>query len=490
MRRNPHLYEINAGVFLWRLSQKYGHAFTLGVVPELEWRALARHGFDLVWLMGVWQRSPAARQQALQNLDLRRQYDEVLPGWTERDVGGSPYAIYAYRLDEAMGREAELAKLKSVLNRLGLGLVLDFVPNHLALDHPWTLSHPDWFVRGTQSEVSAHPDWFYSHDGEVYLAHGKDPYFPPWTDTVQVNFFSTGLRQALVDELLRIAEVADGVRCDVAMLALSDVFEGIWGRLVKDSRPETEFWTEAIARVKHKHPEFVFIAEVYWGLEKKLQQLGFDFVYDKVLYDCLRFSTPTEIRRYLAADDIPWRRARFIENHDELRAVAAFGRERSLAAAVVLATLPGLRLFHDGQQEGRKVRLPVQLRRESDEAVDSELAGFYSRLLDISNAPAFHEGEWGLLDVYPVWEGDGSSNSLLAWSWKHKGRLEVVAVNYSPYRSQARLKLPLISSQEVCCRDKLTGSILKEEPEEVRGQGLHVDLEPWRACILDFDLGV
>ncbi len=517
MRRHPHLYEINARIFLRRVSDKYHRSLTLATIPDEEWQWLAQRGFDLLWPMGVWQRSPDAREQALVNEFLRREYDRVLPGWTSEDVAGSPYAIYDYRLDPALGKRGDLDQLKSRLNRLGLGLILDFVPNHLAADHPWILAHPEWFVQGREADARTHPDWFFSPVSDIYLAHvkdpnlppwpeavrtgvsladlahGRDPNFPPWGDTVQLNFYSTGLRQALINELLRLAEVADGVRCDMAMLALNEVFGRVWGDVLKDyPQPQTEFWTEAIERVKEKRPDFLFLAEAYWGLEGKLQQLGFDFTYDKLLYDRLRYAAPSDIRGHLMADSgYQEHSARFIENHDEPRAALAFGRERSLAAALIMATIPGLRLFHDGQFEGWRIRLPVQLVREPREAVDQEMVQFYERLLAITSAPAFHEGEWRLLPVSRAGEGNESYHNLLAWFWRSARNFKVVVVNYSAHQSQCRLPLPLPPeiTERIIFKDELTGTVYVRDPAEVSNRGLYVDLKPYHAHILDTTAG-
>jgi len=489
MKCHPHLYEVNARIFIKRISDKYCRKLTLTTVPEEEWQLLRSKGFDLIWFMGVWQNSPGSRQRALSDLTLRKEFAQALQDWTDDDITGSPYAIYSYNLDTSLGKPEGLLELKSKLDRHGLGLILDFVPNHFALDHPWTFYHPEWFVQGRKEVIISHPDWFFSRNGNLYLAHGRDPYFLPWTDTVQVNFYSNELRQAMINELLQIAEVADGVRCDMAMLALNSVFEQVWGEIVKDYlRPQTEFWTDVIESVKRRRPDFIFIAEVYWGLERKLQQIGFDFTYDKLLYELLRFSSPNTIRDHLMVDDLyQWRSVRFIENHDEPRAVTAFGCERSLAAAAVIATIPGLRFFHNGQLEGSKVRLPIQLVREPKEVDDPVVTQFYQRLLAVCGQPAFHNGKWTLIKP----EGTESHQNLLIWSWCYEKQFKIVVINYSQDPAQACLKLPsnFENVEKVVLRDELTNMTYIRDSREVRSNVVYVDLGPWCTRILNLTAG-
>lgn len=493
MRKHPHLYEANARVFLNRLSERYGRKLTLSAVPDEEWQKLSRKGFDLVWLMGIWHRSPGARRQALLDAGLRRRYDEALAGWTDDDVDGSPYAVYDYAVDPSLGKEGDIPGLRTRLNLHGLGLVLDFVPNHVALDHPWVSVHPNRFVEGKKGQAAAHPEWFFSPGESILIAHGRDPNFLPWSDTAQFNMFSSDLRQALVHELLRIARAADGVRCDMAMLCLNSVFEKTWGSVLGDvPRPVEEFWPDAIEIVKRQHPGFLFVAESYWGMESVLQEMGFDFTYDKTFYDRLRFSSPVDICGYLGARSLKQdRMVRFIENHDEPRARAVLGRERSMAAATILSTVPGLRLFHDGQIEGRAAHLPVQLVREPNEAADPDLVRWYDRLLEVCNASVFHEGEWMPLTVSEAWETNGSYRNLLAWSWRSPAHLMAVVVNYSPGQSQGRVSLPLEleETDSVPLQDEISDVTYLRDAGELRTRGLYVDLEPWRAHILNVRIG-
>ena len=179
-----------------------------------------------------------------------------------------------------------------------------------------------------------------------------------------------------METLADIAGQSDGVRCDMAMLLVNHVFERTWGGRAGE-RPATDYWSEVIAATKHSNPDFLFVAEAYWDLEWELQQQGFDYCYDKRLYDRLEHDTAESVRLHLCADRAYQRRlVRFIENHDEPRASSVFSPEEERAAAVTMATIPGAKLFHEGQFEGRRVRVPVFLARRPAEPVDPDLFGF------------------------------------------------------------------------------------------------------------------
>ncbi|MBI2869297.1 MAG: alpha-amylase [Chloroflexi bacterium] len=489
MRHHPHLFETNARLFLNRNRRKYRKEMSLVQVPEHEWAALKRQGFDLVWLMGVWRRSPGARGEALRYPGLQLEYDRALPDWTQDDVAGSPYAVYDYRLDPALGQPDDLPEIKKRLNSAGLGLILDFVVNHVALDHPWVSSHPGRLVRGLAADAARHPDWFYSAEKGLFLAHGRERYFPAWTDTAQLNLFAAETREALAAELARITEVADGVRCDMAMLALNEVFQQIWGEIVRNEPPPAEFWNEIIPAVKARKPGFLFLAEAYWGLEGRLRELGFDFTYDKVLYDKLRYAESPAIRDYILSDTRQHRRSvHFIENHDEDRALAAFGRERSLAAAVAIMTTPGMRLLHEGQMEGRRVRVPIQLIRQQDEPTDTEVAMFYRTLLRVVNGDTFHEGDWALVEVGEAAATDESYRRVLAWRWLYDGNLKIVVVNYSPESARGWLKFPLGLTGEIILLDELNGVSYTRSGKELASRGLYIALGPYRTHVLAANL--
>ena len=282
----PTSYEINTWVWLADLSQKYGRNVNLSSVPSDEWDAIAVYGFDSVWLMGVWERSPAGLAIANQNQSLLDDFRRALPDFSCNDNVGSPYCVKRYVVDEHLGGPEGLAVARRELGKRGMNLILDLVPNHVAPDHPWVAEHPEYFIRGSADDARNDPSSYIEIGGTV-RARGRDPYFPAWPDVLQLNAFDAGLRQAVIETISSIAQQCDGIRCDMAMLMLNQIFERTWSGRAGPT-PATEYWVDIISATKKIYPGFLFIAEAYWDLEWELQQKGFDFCYDKKLYDRLR----------------------------------------------------------------------------------------------------------------------------------------------------------------------------------------------------------
>src|SRR5581483_10513015 len=345
-----------------------------------------------------------SREIALGIPELRKAYSEALPVWTEQDVGGSPYAIAAYQVDPALGGEEGLAAFRRKLQASGLSLMLDFVPNHLGLDHPWVRDRPELFVQlpDPGSDTFAQN----TRDGILNLAYGKDPYSPAWTDTVQLDYRRSETRATMAGLLQEVAQRCDGVRCDMAMLVLNDVFALTWARsLSAEPAPKTEFRSDAIAAVRQRQPGFEFLAEVYWGIEDRLQALGFNYTYDKVLYDRLVGHDTRGVQPHLLGMG-PERvsaSAHFLENHDEPRVAALLDLPEHRAAALVILGLPGLRFLHEGQLDGFKRRLPVQLIRRSRETPDPEVRRVYELLLTRLQGSAVGQGRAELLLPAKAW---------------------------------------------------------------------------------------
>jgi hypothetical protein len=477
--RYPTIYEINTWVWLAELRGRAGTAVDLRSVPSAEWEAIAKFGFDAVWLMGVWERSPAGIAIANRNKTLLDDFNRALPDFRPPDNVGSAYCVRRYSVDERLGGPEGLAVARRELAKRGIRLILDFVPNHVALDHPWVSEHPERFIQGNLDDAKNDPVSFAQVGGRVF-ACGRDPYFPAWQDVLQLNAFQPALRQAAIETVSSIARQCDGIRCDMAMLLLNSIFERTWGNRAGKS-PATEYWYGLIAAIKRMYSEFLFIAEAYWDLEWELQQQGFDFCYDKRLYDRLEHDNAESVRLHLCAD-LPYQAKllRFIENHDEPRAAATFPPEKERAAALTMATLPGARLFHEGQFEGRKVRVPVFLGRRPPEPADPELQTFYKSLLAAIDAPVFREGQWALCNR-TGWPDNPSYQNLVAWSWVKDNDRYLIVVNLSDSAAQAHIQMPWDELRGKTWRliDALSDATYDRNGDEMRDPGLYVDLKPW-----------
>ncbi len=486
--RYPTIYEINTWVWLAELGQKTGTHVDLGSVPSAEWDEIAKFGFDAVWFMGVWERSPVGIAIANKNPGLLDDFHRALPDFKPEDNVGSPYCIRRYVVDAHLGGPAGLAIARKELAKRGMKLLLDFVPNHVAPDHPWAAEHPEYFIRGTVDDANHNPDSFIEIKGNVY-ACGRDPFFPAWPDVLQLNVFNPRLRHAAAETVSSIVAQCDGIRCDMAMLLLNEIFERTWGS-VAGRRPPTEYWDEVIPTVKKAHPDVIFIAEAYWDMEWQLQQHGFDFCYDKRLYDRLEHENAESVRLHLCAElSYQQKLLRFLENHDEPRAATAFSREKVQAAAVTTSTLPGARLFHEGQFEGRKIRLPVFLARRPAEPVNHALRTFYENLLSAINAPIFRSGEWKLCERNG-WPGNQSCQNLVAWSWVKDDDRRLIAVNLSDAVVQARVQVPWkeVRAKSWHLIDVISDVSYDREGNEMADSGLYVELQPWSFSFFQYQL--
>lgn len=375
-RTLKNIYEINTAVYLNRLSRKLGKRITLAHIPESELTRIASYGCDAIWLMGVWQRSPFGANLALHDTPLMNEVHKILPDFTRKDMLGSAYAVRDYRVDDAFGGEAGLEALRARLATHGLKLILDFVPNHTAFDHKWTSSHPNYYIHGRLRDTLRHRTWYRRRAAHI-IACGKDPQFDPWPDVAQLNAFSGAYRHVSIESLLHIASLCDGVRCDMAMLLLNDVFVKTWGKRA-GTQPKREYWDEVISTVHTAFPHFIFIAESYWDTQRALIAQGFDYCYDKDIYDHIVAGNPTAAAdRVAATKDIAAHLLHFLENHDEPRIATLLSETMHRTAIRYMLRLPGPRLWHDGQFEGFRMKLPVHIGRGPDEPIDATIATLY-----------------------------------------------------------------------------------------------------------------
>jgi hypothetical protein len=479
LRQHPHLYQIHTWAWLDELSRAAGRTVMLRDVPDTEWDRLKALGFDLVYLLGVWTRSKAGRHIFRTDAASFRVFDHALPGWTVESVIGSPFSITGYTPEPRIGTWDDIDAVRAKLHARGMRLILDFIPNHVGPDHPWIGEHPDFLMQGQELDFRHHPSDFLLIEPEggkpYFVARGRDPYFAPWADTAQIDYYSEATRGALIDILKTIGSHCDGLRCDMAMLVLNEIFGHTWGHLLAErERPKREFWSDAIAALP---ADFIWMAEVYWDMEADLQALGFSYTYDKRLYDRLKAGNVWDIRGHLSADvGYQTHMARFLENHDEPRSLATFGRDRVPVLAALIATLPGLRFFHQGQFVGKEIHLPMPLNRAIDEPPDMALAAIYEHVLAIGAESAFHTGDWSLLPVEGL---DETGGNLLAYRWKGKDGYRAVVLNLSPGTSQGRIRLAgeLPESQQYDFLDRLNGQSYVRDRGDLEANGLYVRLD-------------
>ena len=471
------------------LSHTLGRRATLDDIPDAELDVLAQKGFDWVWLLSVWQTGLAAQQVSQRNPEWRREFQETLSDLREEDIPGSGFAITGYTVHEDLGGDAALARLRKRLMKRSLKLMLDFVPNHMGLGHPWVENHPEHFIRGTDLDLARTPQnftWVKRKAGDLLLAYGRDPYFAGWPDTLQLNYANPATQEAMIGELVKIAGQCDGVRCDMAMLVLPDVFERTWGQRAP------LFWPTATQRVRERVAGFTFMAEVYWDLEWTLQQQGFDYAYDKRLYDRLREHHARPVREHFHAGlDYQDKLARFLENHDEPRAAATFAPEVHQAAAVITFLSPGLRFFHQGQFEARKKRISPHLSRGPEEPTDPKLGQFYDRLLAVLRQPVVRDGRWQLLECAPAWEGNWTRDCFLAFAWQGPSDERIlVTVNYASNQSQCLVRLPFtdLRNRQWRLQDHIGNATYDREGNDLQSHGLFVDAAPWQTSILSVEV--
>ena len=486
--RHPRLLEIDARAWTARLSAARGRRTTLGDIGAPDIDPIAALGFDLVWLTSAWTIGTGSRRLWRASNELRQRRNELLPDGSDEDIVGSPYAIAAYEPPDNLGGAGGLATLRQRLAAAGIGLLLDFVPNQMATDHYWVRRHPDWFVHADLEQRAADPDAYFEvrSEGRHWIAHGRDPNYPPWTDTAQLDYRHPDVPRAMAQALREVATRCDGVVCSMAMLVLDDVFRTTWsGRSVppsiaEDASPFGEFWWHATSAVHDAYPQFLLIGEAYWGLEYRLQQLGFNYTYDKPLLDRLVAGDARAVAGHLRAEDAYQRRSvRLLEDRAGPRIAALMGPDQERAAALIEATLPGMLLVRDGQLEGARVEVPVQLRRQPDEVPDHALQDFYCKLLHATDDETFRQGHAIRLEPLAAWDGNTTHEGVIARLWvgqRRQLRLAVANLTDEPSQAFIPLALPEFNGKTVRLDDQLAAIAYVRPGDDLLVRGLYVDL--------------
>lgn len=489
---HPSLYQVNTRLLLSRIS-KPGKRAGLSEIPAEYWHWLRSMGMDYVWLMGVWNTNEIGFEVERQDWEITK-YTSILPDLREEDLRGSPYAIDRYILDPQMGEMADLATLKGIVNKAGLKLILDFVPNHFGAHSELIRTHPEVFMQGTEVQMEKYPGVFFKHASGGIFAHGKDPNFDPWMDTVQVDYRSSGSRAFIRQALVDVAAYCDGLRCDMSMLLQKHVFRRTWGfagGTTSFSDWETPFWPSAINVVREDNPDFIFIAECYWSMEQEMLDHGFDYTYDKALLDKMINGNVHAMKWHLGASaDYQNRSVRFLENHDEEPVQTTMHQEKHFAASVLVAHMPGMRFYHGGQWEGKRTLVPVQLRRRPNEPVcrcllsgsldrnwkNTILPGMteinclctwmhYQLLLKKTNTPILKKGDWAFIEFRAGMPGNDSHEQLFGYVWRYRQKQLIVIVNFSGQAASGVFAFP--------------GKDLSAELP-AQGDGYLVQLRPYR----------
>ena len=218
----PRLLEINSRIWL----RRFGKSFTLSSIPDeqiIQWK---EKGIDMIWLMGIWDNNKAVINDYCFEPELIAAYNNALKDWKSEDVIGSPYSIDKYEINDLIGTKEDVLIFKRKLNDAGINLIFDFVCNHFSAKSSLIWANKEIFLPADEYIFKNDPYTFYPSpaNSKEYLAHGRDPLFPPWKDTVQINFYSREARNFLINVLINLTELCDGVRCDMAMLPLNNIF--------------------------------------------------------------------------------------------------------------------------------------------------------------------------------------------------------------------------------------------------------------------------
>eukprot|EP01029_Cantina_marsupialis_P008916 TRINITY_DN2089_c0_g1_i1.p1 TRINITY_DN2089_c0_g1~~TRINITY_DN2089_c0_g1_i1.p1 ORF type:complete len:535 (+),score=149.07 TRINITY_DN2089_c0_g1_i1:81-1685(+) len=510
--KNPFMLEISTRPFLYGLSQYYGRDIKLRDIPDGELKAIKDQGYDMVWMMGMWKLGQYGLNHDRTDSNLLKSFSHTLPGYTQDDIIGSPYAITEYVVNPDIGSEYDLQVFRKRLHSMGLLLMLDFVPNHSAVDSPYVSSNPEWYVHAPDGD---HDPSKYKQIGDSWIAYGSDVYSGQWTDVLQFNWWNPDFVENFVTPTLKkIARLADGVRCDMSMLVLNDVFEKSWGSIIGPHgyyRPSYEPWKRVLGKAKDVNPNFVVIAEAYvYGITKPaedifLRNVGFDFTYEKQVLDRLKQQHPDWLKGWLN-----WRKndldkgVHFVENHDEDRAAATLGgKSQALSGAQVAFTLPGMRMAFHGERYGYKNKLDVHLRRAAYEEIDFVFQKQYDNLMRvIAGDYMMKNGTWEMLNIPTNKfaemsenhyenenEADGGAvwapEKLLSWRWYSNGMKRMVVANFNNDRTSGNIQVDISGNGMKVVKELLSGQVWKRDAQTMR-DGFYMEIPAWSCQIVEY----
>ena len=472
----PNVVLIAKSTYVWleQLSKQYKrHIHRLDQIPDEELRQLASRGITGLWLIGLWERSVASRTIKR----LRGHHDAV----------ASAYSLKSYDIAEELGGWLSYNDLKHRAAAVGLRLASDMVPNHMGLDSPWVIDHPDWFISRWDSpypsysfngpdlsadsrvEIKIEDHYYDQSDAAVafrlrhhasgetrYVYHGNDGTSFAWNDTAQLDYSKAYVREHVIQTILHVARLFPIIRFDAAMVLAKRHVQRLWFPLPGaggsiPSRAESamsqeefnalmphEFWREVVDRVAAEVPGTLLLAEAFWLLEGYfVRTLGMHRVYNSAFMNMLRDEENAKFRSYLKKTlefdpDIMKRYVNFMSNPDERTAIDQFGSgDKYFGVCTMLATLPGLPMFGHGQIEGYTERYGMEFKTaKMDEWPNEGLVSRHMREI----APLLHKRHIfagsSEFTLYDFWNGFGSvDENVFAYSNRHGNERSLVVYN-------------------------------------------------------------
>ncbi|MGH2459427.1 MAG: alpha-amylase family glycosyl hydrolase [Chloroflexota bacterium] len=413
----------NTHVWLDQLSKEFGRAITrLDQIPDEALDALARRGFTGLWLIGLWERSPASQR--------------IKQMCGNPEAVASAYSVFDYQIASDLGGDAAFQNLRTRSWARGIRLASDMVANHMGIDSRWVIEHPDWFIHADQSPFPSYSfngpdlsgdqrvgvfleDHYYSREDaavvfkrldrwtgrEHYIYHGNDGTRMPWNDTAQINHLRADAREAVIQTILQVARQFSIIRFDAAMTLAKRHYQRLWypepgtggaipsragqglTRKDLDALMPVEFWREVVDRVAAEAPDTLLLAEAFWLMEGYfVRTLGMHRVYNSAFMNMLRDEDNAKYRAVMKNTlefdpGIMRRYVNFMNNPDERTAVDQFGKDdKYFGVCTLLATLPGLPMFGHGQIEGLTEKYGMEYRRAyRDEQPDRALVERHER---------------------------------------------------------------------------------------------------------------
>ena len=481
--KHPILYEINIRPWLYELSKKYEKSITkIRDIPLQELDYLKENGIDIIWMMGVWQLG----EYGLEFDKTIDYYSNYLPDWKEEDVIGSPFAITEYTCNKELGTNEDLIWLRLQINERNMKLMLDFVPNHSAVDAPSAEFNPKLYIRAPEGKKDSGR---YTNLGYAYGRYSNNA--DAWKDVIQFNYWEEETRKFMKDNLMTVLNYADGVRVDSSSLVLNDVFVKVWEEELNYwgyTKPKTEFYEEAINEIKLKYPNAILLAEVYEDWETELiYKVGFHYTYNKPLLNSL-IGESSDVNKYLlnTKPEFLAHSTHFVENHDEDRVVFSMkgNIEKAKAAGTIAATIGGMIFINHGQWSGYMNKLEVHLRRGAEEMEDGGVIRYYKKLMKIIQEPAFTGLKYSYIDN----KTGEKKDDFIAYLREEDKSYYLVVVNYSNTAGCANIPINNIKGNgEVKLFEAIDDVEYIRNADVIKNEGLIVCLHPWQVQIFKYN---